>query len=813
MGIESKTARTPMPPLQESVMNSLELSVVFSARAGDARPVNGGVPVVKGAAPRGAVFSLFNARGRPVPVQSKILARWQDGSARWVLLDFLAEQGARAREKYQLRWSRKANGGKTFQSAAGIEPVRVSRSGRTMRCGNMELAAGGGALLRVPGRAGIFLDLTMGNGRQCEAAIESFAVEASGPVRGTLRLEGAFKDKSGRRMLGFRMRVSMFSGLPQMRLEPMLLADAGKGVILLVRELKLVVAPEGAGMEAIIGGKPAWKGSVTNNRPVRLFQVDDRQYRLEESAAARFDRIAGKGGRAPGWAELRGRRGSLALALRDFWQQWPKSIEFDGKSLALGLLPRFAAGTFSHMNPWYKHQYFFKGSSYRLRTGQARRWDIWMDLAGGGERLAACANAPLAPAADPAIAVASGVWGAIAPAGAKGVRPYDKWAEALFAAYQQSIARQRDYGAMNWGDWFGERNVNWGNHEYDTPNQILVQFARTADPEYLLAGETAARHMSEVDVINFMNDDLKSYFEVNFNKPSYPCRPGMVHEHCVGHVGSFYSREAIRRLFVSFDVGKTKKPYLCLDPYNLGHVWTQGMVRAYFLTGDPWFKEVVGRIGDNLAQLVEDRVMKFARESHSGRVNGWTMLALAGAYELDWKKRYLKAMKTLANDKIDEQDSNCGGWLYNLGWGHCFCRSKKHVGEAGFLTSVQVNGLSRYYELTGDPRIPGVIRRAITNLNNDTWREEWMDWRYTSCPASPPIHQIGVTIMALVNSARLTGDAEHRRILKTAWEFKFKRLKSAQSRNDFAAMGKSYALSVYGAAEAAAMAAGGPVWK
>ena len=42
--------------------------------------------------------------------------------------------------------------------------------------------------------------------------------------------------------------------------------------------------------------------------------------------------------------------------------------------------------------------------------------------------------------------------------------------------------------------------------------QILTQFARTGDPKYFYVGEQSARHISEVDVVHFVNDGLKEYF-------------------------------------------------------------------------------------------------------------------------------------------------------------------------------------------------------------------------------------------------------------------------------------------------------------
>jgi hypothetical protein len=331
---------------------------------------------------------------------------------------------------------------------------------------------------------------------------------------------------------------------------------------------------------------------------------------------------------------------------------------------------------------------------------------------------------------------------------------------------------------------------------------VLLQFVRTSDPNYFFVGDTAARHTSEIDVIQFVNDDLTRYFEETLGgNAHYPVRPGMVHEHCIGHVSGVYSVERIRKLYVSLGIGKSEHPYLCLDPYNLGHIWTQGMVYDYFLTGDPWMRQTVEKIGRNLAQLVEDRKFSFKGGSHSGRVNGWTMLAIAGAYELDFDERYLKAMKLLADDALSEQDPKTGGWRYQLPWGHCFCDTK-HWGEAAFIGAIRLNGLSKYYQLTGDPRIPEAVRRGVEHMNRETWEEKHSGWRYTSCPksSSGPGRQMGVIVMALVNSVTMTGDAEQLRILRKAWKAKFEKLLVAPTSKP--GLGKTYSTIMVSCPEA-----------
>jgi len=783
--------------MKAAAPQSMQLEVHDLTGQAGPRPVTGGVPLPEGAAPSGAAFSLAAERGAPIPVQTRPLATWPDGSVRWVLLDFAADPPPSGASRFVLSWSR---GG-----APGPPPAGAARARSGARAGIasdlVRIERTGSGLFRLNDAYEVSLQLVNGRGRKFAGVVDTARVETAGPLRSTLAVRGGFQDRQGARSFDLTLRVSVYAGLSLVRVEPMIVVSAEAGALQSVRELNLDIRRVGRPDEPTtvsIGGEPGWRGALTGRETVRLFQVDDERYRIEGAAA--------EGGKAPGWCELTGGDGVLAVCLRDFWQQWPKSIEACGDGVRLGLFPRFAKGAFAHMQPWHKYQYPFKGACFQLKTGQAKRWDVWLDAAGNGERLARIASAPLAPSADPASALGAGVWGPIEPAGAPGLAAYDAWAEQQFQGYLDAIAAQRDYGAMNWGDWWGERGCNWGNHEYDTGNLILIQYARTGDPRYLHAAEAGIRHVTEVDVIHSVNPDLEASFHPN---PKFPVRPGCVHEHCIGHVGGFCSTERVRRIFVKLGVGKgAKRPHLCLEPRNLGHVWTQGMARLHFLTGDPWLRETAELVADNLARLVETRGYPFMGHSHCGRTAGWTIQALAASYELGRRERYRRAMKRIVNDALAEQDPNCGGWLYELPRGHCFCETRKHVGMAGFITCVLANGLARHYDMTGDPRVPEAIRRAVTFVNLDTWQDQDSDWRYTSCPVSPLVSQIGVTIQALANSVRITGDAEHLRILGKAWAAKFERLLKAQAPGP--GFGKDYSLVVFGAAEAASVCARRP---
>ena len=396
------------------------------------------------------VFSGGEQR-EPTPCQTTILARWKDGSARWVLLDFQASPPPAGAARFTLGWDNQP------RKSEPRFPVRaVDNAPGEIQSGALAMGPADDALLRVGDRLAVRFTLVDDQGQRCRGVVESSVVEARGPVRSTLLLRGSFRRPDGSRFLGFRFRASLFAGLSKVFMEPHLLVDADSGVVQNIRELALELIPR-TDLETIrLGGQTA-EGEDTS---VRLLQVDDQ--------TCQFDGLTGTGSKAPGWAELTDSGGAVAVAVRDFWQQWPKSLESDGRKLKIGLFPSFSAGTFDHMQPWYKHQFLFQGDCYRLRTGQSRRWQIWLDIAGDGAALAQAANAPLVPAADPQQAIATGVWGQIAPAGGPDMRDYDLWAENLFVnGCLNSIAQQRDYGAMNWGDWWGERGCNWGKHEYE----------------------------------------------------------------------------------------------------------------------------------------------------------------------------------------------------------------------------------------------------------------------------------------------------------------------------------------------------------
>ncbi len=702
--------------------------------------VSGCIPL-----PENLIFStdsiqLINSTsGKNIPFQAKPIAKWKDKSIKWLLIDFVDEFQPEAKTEYQFT-SHKNLKQNITGSSAEIKVLPIEDKN----------------LLQINSKFCLCLTLIDKN-RVLYSAKKNKITKRYGKIKKVVTIEGSFENNKGIRAFDFRLRATQWAGCSLIKIEPMIIINPDRGVFFPVRELNLqILSLKKTKLFTVI---PEIFPYPVSER-TKILQFDDVSCSVETDTQLQKKSIS-----LSGCLRINTNDGKIAVCMKDFAMRWPKSIETNQYSVSLGLFPSFKAGTFNHMQPWYKYGYLFRAKNYMLKTGQRRRWEIWSDSSGNTELCKTVAENAFIPVPEPKLSISTRIFGNISACDDMS-QDYDRFIARLFEVYLGSIRKNRDNGEMNWGDWFGERHCNWGNNEYDTPEQLFIQFIRTGDIRYFVSGERAARHMDEVDIIHSVNNELIHSFDEEPFKP-FDVMPGCVHEHTIGHVGGFHSRKKVKKLMSK--LLKRKNPYLCLDPWNMGHLWLEGLRDAYFLTGDEWFKETIITVADYLSYVVKNNLYPFMGHSHAGRTTGWPLIALCAAYDVIKKPEYLKAMRTLVNNAIAQQDTNCGGWLYQLSDGHCNCVKNKHVGSAGFLISILINGLSRYYKTTGDRRIPDCIRKACDFLVADTWDEKTGKFRYTSCPASPLIEVLGVSILSLVNGIRI-GGAKQNEVFIKAWK-------------------------------------------
>jgi len=335
--------------------------------------------------------------------------------------------------------------------------------------------------------------------------------------------------------------------------------------------------------------------------------------------------------------------------------------------------------------------------------------------------------------------VASKAFGELAgPAGSGLVADYDKAFSAGFRQYMFDREAERAYGMINFGDWWGERVINWGNGEYDTQKALLLQWVRMGDASYFLPAEEMEWHTRDVDTIQHHKD---------------PSRIGGVYHHAIGHTGGYYA--------------KTPVPGQGIAPgiLTVDHVYTEGHLAYHFLTGDRRSRETAEKIATKYGAW-DTRNYDF----FDSRVAGWHLILTSAVYEATRDSFYINAGRIIV-DRVLERQTSSGGWDR---WPICSHEAPLHAGELSYMLGVLLTGMTRYHEAARDPRVPGSIVRGAHYLANEAWVPELQGFRYAVCPRETPtrgLDPLNFLIMTgLVAAHRETGDPKLRRIIVESTE-------------------------------------------
>ncbi len=169
-----------------------------------AEPVTFGVPLPKGLVKDPANWTLD---GRTV--QARVLDRWADGSARWVLVDGQVDLKPEGRGVLELDTDAPAGG-----RHDGLT-ITAGGNGIVVNTGVASFNLAPGENLLNPGQCR--LTAIDRNGGHHQAVVSRVAVESTGPYRSVVRLDGSMA-LDGSRKLNLTVRTSFFAGLSAVRL-------------------------------------------------------------------------------------------------------------------------------------------------------------------------------------------------------------------------------------------------------------------------------------------------------------------------------------------------------------------------------------------------------------------------------------------------------------------------------------------------------------------------------------------------------------------------------------------------------------------
>jgi hypothetical protein len=685
----------PTPPA--TVADEIPLTIAEpTGHPRSAWPATIGMPFGRARLARVEDLRLFDGQGRPVPLQAELFSRWPDGSVKWAVLNFLANTGPQP-VVYRLRskpdWApipaeaallTVDDTPQAWILAAEGKRIEIAKQ-RSFPLGGLQVVDGHGATLACG---------------PAEAA--SFVVERNGPVRASVKWSGPLVGPQGPAGWTYLVRLDLWKGKLQ-GWDIAVSSDLGPRKFRTLRSISLLGPRVKGPIQGALGDGPL---TPITAQGLKLLQDRDDHFTLQTPTGTE------QGEHATGLAVLRGGDQDFAVCVPQFWETYPNGLAIGPDGLRVELLPALAKDAYSDpasRKLFAKLYAWCQDGEYRLSGGQLLRRQVWLQpqLTAPPAQFAAWTAEPLLPQARPDDLCATGVLGRpiFVPTPGKWDE-YERYYQTSFEKFQADRRQNRTYGWMHFGDWFGERVMNYGNSEYDTAWSTAVQWMRTGDRRYFMRGLEMARHVSSVDTLH---------------GPAAADLNGLVYEHSFNHLGVPLTAEEVRALCPD---DKRLAAYLEEDGKYLlhgaidrqGHVFEEGNWMYAALTGDRFLRDVAERVCTNQAEKLTPR-FDFTIE----RTAAWPLTNAVTAYRFTGNPYYLNAARLIIQRVRERQDPATGGWLH---WPPLDeTDNVPTYGGKAFAVGVLSFGILRYLdeEPLARPDVRQMLVRGVDWLMRESW--------------------------------------------------------------------------------------------
>ena len=568
-------------------------------------PVTLGLPIPKGACADSRSLVLLDAAGVRCPLQARTLDRWSDGSVKWALLDFQADAGAAPATRYEVVV------GEPSVPKSGLNGTVVTTfpTIRKSPQGDGVLVDTGVARFSV-GRHGPFPfeNVTVDDRPVIDSAQTSFVfadaagdamtlgvdrvhVEEDGPLRAVILCEATVSGARAVMPLRLTVRLHFYARSATVRVAVTLRNPAAAGhpgglwtlgdtgsVYLRDVSLQVALVDDHGVSSACCSPEP---GTVHEpfETPFELYQESSggdhwasANHRNREGVVPH--RLQGYRVRS-GALDRRGRRASpvlslscgdrsIAVAMPDFWQNFPKAVEAADDRITLRLWPRQYPDIHELQGGEQKTHTFF------VAFGRDRVTRVPLDWC----------RVPLLAHADPSWYCASGAVPYLIPTVNDPDHDYVALAQAAIDG-GNTFERKREaideYGWRHFGDVYADHEavfqfaggplISHYNNQYDAVAGFATRFLRSGDRRWWTLMDDLASHVADVDA-----------YHTDADKAAY-------------NHGLFWHTYHYVDAGTSTHRSYPRHPKVGGGGPSAEHNYPAGLLLHYFLTGNPISRE------------------------------------------------------------------------------------------------------------------------------------------------------------------------------------------------------------------------------
>jgi len=759
----------------------VEVTVTSAPADMPAWPVTFGVPFPWGALQSDGNIRLLDEAGREVPVQVATTGRWsRRGSLRWLLVDFLPAVGAGS-DRYTIEY------GPDVQRAAVPSPLMAEET-------DTEITVNTGPLRLVVTRAGpagigqVWLDGD-GDGEFAESEVVLSAdadsgpfmvdeagtrflgsrdaeveavLEESGPIKACVRLSGWHVSEDGDRLGKYILRIYAYRGLPYLRVFHtfIITADSDEASYRDIgHRLPFPCRDYVLGTPSVSTGRVVEPGAYLLQRDDLCFKVYDQGDFKEE------------GEKSEGWVTVGAPGRFLTLAVKDFWQQFPKELEVTPDALNVHFWPAHGEDPIrtgpnlsirNVYHQWFVHegqvldftvpeevleyvkqdseQYNYPHAKLANAIGLAKTHEMLLyfhprdwETARSREVNAVFQDAPAA-VVEPSWVCETKVFGEMHPRDRDGFPRVERALDETTDCIMRHRVMDRDYGMFNYGDshhnWnWAERRWSlhriWRNTHHGWTRWPWLMYARTGEKALLDWAVANARHVADVDHCHYTTSDLDGLPYPRGKTVGGICDyKGFVHWASGGRLQ--YNSAADAMIWHYYLTGDRRSLTTALEhgaalledgkplPHREGSGRATSAAALYFLTWDNDYLEFLERTVHTLLNTQQE----------DGGFPQWENFApyLQRYVDLTRSRRAMAAMARWA-DWIAEQPSPPGGYhakINILAHAYLYTGEEKYLRAAAYAVSEFVDHVYR----GPDPRYRGQFIVHHTNLDQSYFMQE-----------------------------------------------------------------------------------------
>ena len=713
---------------------------------------------------------------RNLPAQFKITSRWEDDSIRFIYARFLADLPGNKRKSFKLDNDNKKE---SFQGIRLFkDEKRISMQNDVLSFAVEKGSEDLFSKLTVLGReyspkqfVGPMLTL---RGKKLETVFDDFKVAEMGSIYGVIEGEGRFCDRENALSLSgeglkFIVRIAMTAGKPYLDISIRLINCTDENIIpdswfLAVKrdpdaDLSFVsplpgdtegadvvitkgtkeldvydfsdAAKEGAPIRTVVGKsnyKTEFKISmtgeaVTNTVTAEQLIAEPNEHFAEVLYGTFFADFTDK---EEGYG--------ICATVYQAAQNFPKAVKADKDGLCIFLIPdqdRTAAVS--------------KAEPVNFSSGMSREQRFLLHFHEALESLQELDNRSLiyqmpdTPYVAPEVFAKAKVFPDV-------FLPYEKQIDDVeICLIDKADAHARCYGMLNFGDspdpgytaqGRGGGKLVWTNNEYDYPHAMFMMYARTGVRRFLDYGRTAALHWMDVDICHYSKD---------------PLQVGGQWEHDKGHTGD--DRQG------SGNTGAI----VC------SHEWVEGLLDHYHFTGDERAYETAMDIGENVLRLLETPMYQTPGEV-GARETGWALRTLTALYLETHDKKWIEKCDWILSQFRSWKDTY-GGWLSEY--------TDNTTIRVGFMISVALGSLMRYYRVFGEESVREMMLEAVDDIMDNVRTPQGL-FLYKELPSLARNGNNTLLLEACGIGYELTGDTAY---LDAGIKTLYKALKNTQGPN------------------------------